>query len=597
MSSKQQETYNRYTVVLRATECQFRIPEGRSIRVQPITSDYGPFSLNILTRTDTSPKFPTPVPRELWIEVTGPAPSLQDALRVAAAIATEFVRQVAFAANAWQGTLGAHLGFDSTDGPRDREFFQNWTFDEVGLPRPARQVDPDLMYRFLVAIAQASTEDRSRYARAIIQFTDALQYWEQGMELYALSHLYMGVEAITPTAIRQEVQRRDMKKRGELEQAVLELPKLGFLRRLAGRLYQKSGGFIKPPDLESWARRELIFRGDNETLKAARRASDMLEHGFGSHDDVQRLAVKCVAKSAEYLRTFIIDSLSLSDADQQLLKAKPYGAPARTSGFQRQVIATITSDLASLAAADQAYPRIIWRFDLHGLKVLESGSLEMNITQDITPSVGDDAKFRLDRIHFSGPNETAHSNVVLTHKNAQAIGPKSEPPAGKSLVEIDGPANTRWAQLVGSFILNVNSLRHLSWHWLVACGVVKHEDFPKFNFRETVELLMNSIVSGPHDEAFRAKCAEAWTEAVGYDEVRQTIAGLVVQPSGLLDVDSIEGTKASTLEDPKRLADANSAAVALAQTLVALFDEAMQRRTQPPPADAAGDPTDNEPPP
>jgi hypothetical protein len=251
----------------------------------------------------------------------------------------------------------------------------------------------------------------------------------------------------------------------------------------------------------------------------------------------------------------------------------------------------------NLAAADQAYPRIIWRFDLHGLKVLESGSLEMNITQDITPSVGDDAKFRLDRIHFSGPNETAHSNVVLTHKNAQAIGPKSEPPAGKSLVEIDGPANMRWAQLVRQLHPERGQPAPPELALARCQRSGQHEDFPKFNFREPVELLMNSIVSGPHDEAFRAKCAEAWTEAVGYDEVRQTIAGSVVQPSGLLDVDSIEGTKASTLEDPKRLADANSAAVPLAQTLVALFDEAMQRRTQPPPADAAGDPTDNEPPP
>lgn len=576
-NSESRGSNKKYTIVVRAVECQFRIPEGKGILIQPIESDYGPFSLHILTRTDTSQKFSTPIPRELWIEVAGPAPNLQEALRIAASIATEFVRQVAFAANAWQGTLGVHLGFDSTDGLREREFFQNWTADERGLPRPTRQIDPDLILRLLVAVARSSSEDRPRYVRAITQFTDALQYWEQGMELYALSHLYMGVEAMTPTAIRQEVQRRGLRKRRELEEAVLVLPKLGLLKRLAGRFYQMTGGFIRPPDLESWARRELIFRGDAEALKSARKASDMLEHGFGSHDEVQKLAVQCVEKCAEYLRTFVIDSLELNESDRSSLKGKPYDRPAQTSGLRRQVTATITADIANLPAADQAYPRIIWSFDLHGLKVLESGALEMNIAQNITPSIGDGATFRLETIRFAGPSETTHGNVELSVKKHEKVAS-----AGGTEVELDGPATVRWAQLLGGFILNVNVFRNLSWHWLVVTEEVKHENLSSFNFRETVNRLLASIGNGPYDEAFRADCVNAWSEAFDYDEARLLLAGSVVQPSGLLIVDSLGGLEASTIGDAERLAALNQAAAALAKRLVALFENAMQIRSRTP---------------
>lgn len=313
----------RYTVVIRATECQFRIPTDGGLLVEPIQSDYGPYSLRIVTRTDTDPKFQTPIPRELWIEVIGPAPNLESALRIAASAANEFVRQVAFAANAWQGVLGVHLGFESTPGQRERSFLQNWTVDERGLPRPTRQIDPKLVLRFLIAIARSSDKDKPRLIRAITQYTDALQYWEPGSELYALSHLYMAFEALTPTAIRAEIRRRGMRNRRELERAVLQPPKLGILRRTFGYLYAKTGGFIRPPDLDTWARRELLFRGDEEAFRSARSASDKLEHGLAGHDEVQHLASKCVDKCAQHLRDFVIDTLDLLQEERDCLKASP----------------------------------------------------------------------------------------------------------------------------------------------------------------------------------------------------------------------------------------------------------------------------------
>ena len=139
------EGNNTYTVVLRCGDAHFRVPSGRGILISPIVSEYGAFELKILTRTDEIDGIETPVPRELWIEVTGPAPSLQEAVNLASATANDYVRQVAFGANAWQGVMNVHLAYDSSSGHQEREFFQNWVPDEKGLPRQARDIDPDLM--------------------------------------------------------------------------------------------------------------------------------------------------------------------------------------------------------------------------------------------------------------------------------------------------------------------------------------------------------------------------------------------------------------------------------------------------------------------
>ena len=60
-----------YTVVLRCAESLLRIPAGRGISVGPINSAYGHYELKLLTRTEQAKGIVTPLPRELWIQVTG----------------------------------------------------------------------------------------------------------------------------------------------------------------------------------------------------------------------------------------------------------------------------------------------------------------------------------------------------------------------------------------------------------------------------------------------------------------------------------------------------------------------------------------------
>ena len=104
----------RYTVVLRCKESMLRIPTGRGVCISPLVSIHGDYELKILTRTESIKGIDKPIPREIWVEVSGPAPSLTDAINIAVGSANDYLRQIAFGTNAWQGILVVHLGFDSS---------------------------------------------------------------------------------------------------------------------------------------------------------------------------------------------------------------------------------------------------------------------------------------------------------------------------------------------------------------------------------------------------------------------------------------------------------------------------------------------------
>src|SRR6478609_8524424 len=111
---------------MRCRESLIRIPPGRGIRVAPMRSPHGDYELTLQQRTEQLPHMATPIPREPWIEVKGPAPSLDVAVNVAAASASDYVRQLAFGANAWHGLIDVHLAYENTAGSSARQFFQNW---------------------------------------------------------------------------------------------------------------------------------------------------------------------------------------------------------------------------------------------------------------------------------------------------------------------------------------------------------------------------------------------------------------------------------------------------------------------------------------
>lgn len=503
-----------------------RVPPGKGLLIAPIASDYGNYELRVQTRTDEESKFQSPLPRELWIEVTGPAPSIEIAINLSVAAADQFVRQVAIAANAWQGLLTVHLGYESTPGTRERSFFQNWVVDERGLPRPARTFDPDLVMRVLVALSEMPTADQPRIMSAITQYSDALEYWKPGGELYALAHLYMGVEAITPAVIGAEVGKRGLTNRRALERAVLEAPRPSLRLRVARWIYPKAGGQKQSALLDTWARREIIFRGDDKTYRTAKRASDGLEHGFEHHGEVHRLAVQCLEKCAYYLRRAILETLPIRPDDRDALLNKPYARPANTGGFGRQLFATITCDSDNISPPGKMYPVVRWEFNLLDFKITEDGKHAMRVTQKLTPMMGDEAKMSGVKIRFAGPTETTHDQVTFT------VDQRNEDIAGIHFAT-DEPENTKWVHPLGSIILNCNALRYLSVFWILRLTNVRAEEIPAISFPEHVHEILKTISLPEVPEELREKCSAGWKEALQLDEVREMLAGCATQPEGL----------------------------------------------------------------
>lgn len=569
-----------YTVVLRCTESQLRLPPGKGLLISPIVSEYGNYELRIQTRIDEESKFQSPIPRELWIEITGPAPSVEIAVNLSIATADQFVRQVAFGANAWQGLLTVHLGFESTPGRRDRAFFQNWVVDERGLPRPARTFDPDLLIRLLVALGEVPTGERPRITRAITQYSDALQYWKPGGELYALAHLYMGVEAITAAAISAEVRKRGLPNKRALEQIALRTSRPPLRLRIARWIYPRAGGQTQSALLDIWARREIIFRGDDETYRVAKRASDGLEHGFESHDAVHRLAVQCVEKCAHYLRRTILEILPMRAEDRDALLNKPYAVPANTGSFERQLLATITCESDEIYPTGQMYPVVRWEFNLLDFKITEEGKHAMRVTQKLTPMMSDKAKMTLAKIRFAGPTETTHDQVTVT------VDRGSEDVAGIHFAT-DGPVNTKWVNPLGSVVLNCNALRYLSVFWLIRLGKARPEDIAAVSFADHIDEIMKAVSSPGVPEQLQERCKSGWGEALQLDEVREMLAGCATQPEGLVPLDRWAHGKAPAIGEVQRLLDLNDKAVQLCKELGRLLDELLHLPDFAPPANTA----------
>jgi hypothetical protein len=561
-SMEERKSQTQYTAVFRCAESMIRVPPAQAIGINPLHTDVGDFRLTILTRTDTVEGFESPLPRELCIEVIGPSADLQTALTISTAIANDFARQFAFLANAWQGVVNLHLAFDSAAGERDREFVQSWIADEGGVPRIARVVHPELMARAITALSGADEKDIARILRAIRQYTDALRYWRTGQELYALSCLWMGVEAITKPIALREVAWRGLKDRTELPKTEND----------------------KYP--EAWVRRVIIFKGDDETYQLARSASDGLEHGFASLAEAHEKAIKSMEKTAQYLRQTILSLLPLSDDDRKALLEKPYAKPASTAGVERMIFGTILSDEHGIAASGQDYPYVRWAYQLQDFAITADGGHKMKLTQNLTPLIGTAAKFSPKGVRWAAPTETTHSQVEV-----KASGlPTPENPVSPSgiVLGLDEPDAAKWTQSVGSLILNINILTALARFWLQKLTGAAIDAVEQKSFEATIEDIRAVLVHATVAEDLRSKVDDAWAEALSLDEVRRELACARTQPEGLVLEGRRRKGQAPLITDVKQLNQWEGETIALATQLSGLLDEIFVAGTFSHPAPSSG---------
>jgi hypothetical protein len=331
-----QRTYN---VVLRArSAARFKPEEGNEFLFASVPDCQGAVRFRTRTRW-VNEGHEAPLPRELWIEGRGPAPSLDLAVSRFTAIARYLTTLIAFTANTQVGTPEAHIAFDATNGERDRDFLEVFLPDERGHPSEGRLVQ--IAELTAVFAGLDSVEDAGRVARALDQYGLALRYWYFGGEWLALTHLYMAVETLTKAVVRHRCKVDEV-----AEEALAET--LGIDVTNADKWQH---------ELEVWARKEVIFQGDLAAYRKARHASDGVEHGFLELDKVHREALAVTEITFKYVRQAILELIHVERVEFPELYDR---LPRDVQSLRRMIRGHFVGDGTDPAPMGEEYPHLEW---------------------------------------------------------------------------------------------------------------------------------------------------------------------------------------------------------------------------------------------
>jgi hypothetical protein len=262
-----------YVVVLRAqSSARFMPEDGFEVLFGDVPDCAGPVRFRLRTRW-VDEGHGVSIPRELWIEARGPAPSLDHAVAKFGASGRFFSNLLALTANTSVELPEVHIAYDATVGSTEREFLEVFVPDERGHPREGRVARSREMAVVFEGL-QKSGDEASRLNRAIQQYGLALRYWYFGGEWLALAHLYMAAETLADVVIADACKTDGIGTETLASRQGIDISD------------SKSLGH----NLRVWARKEVIFESDNETYRDARYASDGIEHGFLELDQVNRHA-------------------------------------------------------------------------------------------------------------------------------------------------------------------------------------------------------------------------------------------------------------------------------------------------------------------
>lgn len=318
----------RFVTVLRASSA-VRLRPGEEIRLVADEAR-GQTEIVVRTRYEDFPATQGKIPRELWVELSGPGESLDEAMRRHNDLAGTVASVLTLASNAGIEQLQVELAFDVTGESNEHEFFQNLILDETGMPRISRGPDSDAFISLFRAMIESPRRDR--LFRAASQYQMAVQHWIPGHEILALAHLYIAMEVLTPVALEAAADSA-----GGKEKLV-------------------SGWGIEIKKLDSEVRRRILFRGDDEAYREARKASDGFEHGFLDFEKIRTYSVARREPVAEYVRKALLEYSGLDDSVRPVLLADRLRLPIAATRLAKYLKATLVGPVEKLAPPELQYP-------------------------------------------------------------------------------------------------------------------------------------------------------------------------------------------------------------------------------------------------
>lgn len=369
------------------------------------------------------------VPRELIVEVRGHADSLEEATAKFPLIASPIAAMVGFTSNVKVGPLDVHLAYECTAGVTERPFLEVFLPDERGAVTDGRFVRRDLLEAACLALFALKNES-GQVTRALRQYEFALREWRLGGEWLALSHLYMGVEALTDAVLRKARADRGFSTTEDLAQS------LGFNISGPNRGEEQN-------KFRGRVREQMIFHGDTDTHQTAKAASDGLEHGFMELDEIARHAVKCADKTFHHVRRTIIELLQLpGDVAAELMAITLKDVQSR----RKVVRGRLTGAAEDLAAEGQLYPLLEW--ESHVASVTRDGSaFHFKDTDKVTVRTHPDITFQLDQLLVYGRVEDGHVPVQVDGSTA-FTGPTPEPKSARLLTAVIPLVNAATASMI-----------------------------------------------------------------------------------------------------------------------------------------------------
>jgi hypothetical protein len=292
------------------TGMYLREDDPLTLRNLPIES--GTVELEFSTYREFPDGFTAPVAYGLYVVVEGTSTSLGQAIQDFGNTARGLTALLSVVANATIGEPTAYIALETTADSTSREFFtQNLETGEWPMG-PGRLVTADLFPPLVEAFF--THNDQDRFHRAVVQYHHALQVWEPGNEIAALNHIWIGMEALT-RLVRTKLEAQHGLTSQEL--AKKYLPNVKPI----------CDGTIDLNKLGGEIRLRHLFKGDAETHRWAKQASDSYEHSYDPLWKVRDRAVRAVEASLGYLRSAILECSGVNTEYLDMLLGEYFAHP------------------------------------------------------------------------------------------------------------------------------------------------------------------------------------------------------------------------------------------------------------------------------
>lgn len=324
---------------------------------------------------------------DLCIAVTGSAKDLQSAIHEFANTAQGATSIVSLGSNTpIEQPPIVELAYDVTPEFNEHDYFQRKMPELPVQILPGRRTDPASLTKLFEALG--SHPKVNRLMRAAAHYNLALSYWQPGKELIALNHLWIAAETLTPVAQHRELKKHCVEEDGLYEKWQIDPQdkKANWKTKLAAEV-----------------RRRILFQGDDECYRLAKKASDGFEHGYMAFPVLHAHAGKSRDRTATYVRKAIFDLAGIEGTLLEALLRPPFDKPLERWRPDMQIWGKLTGSIEDLAPAGEEHPSMEWRTGTVTAKPIDDGKMSFHFQEKFKKRIGERATFTRKRFEVWGP--------------------------------------------------------------------------------------------------------------------------------------------------------------------------------------------------